>query len=88
MLSNVVGTMSSTDEKSADQALFHICKFCKSKDEKILKLETEISSLKQKLRYKTKENMKLSQNLEDLKNPNPLLPVSKKIREDITCSKI
>ena len=86
MCSNVVETMLPLDESSAEHDCVYICKKCISKDEEILNLQREISFLRKKLIDQTKENRKLSQTLEDIQNPNPLLPKSKKIREDITRS--
>ena len=84
MSSNIVGTMLPLDEFFTDHDHFYTCQKCKSKDEEISNLQREISTLKEQLRYKTKENGKLLKNLEDLTNPNPSLPKSKKIHQDIT----
>ena len=52
----------------------YLCQKCKSKDEEIFNLQREISTLKEQLIYKTKENRKLLKTLEDLTNSNPSLP--------------
>ena len=83
-MENVVGTMSSTDEISYDHSYFYICKKCNELKDEILKLKSEITTLKKQLSCQTKENRKLCQNLEDLYNPNPSLPRNKKLRDDIT----
>ena len=49
MASNVVGTMLPLEKNSSDLNNFYICKKCISKDEEILRLQREISSLNLRL---------------------------------------